>query len=60
MFNEAGFEVQFLEYCNENGELHYKPWNPEDGMIYRSLKYDHRNKDGEINCVSLIVDAVKK
>jgi predicted SAM-dependent methyltransferase len=60
MFNEAGFEVKLLEYCDEGGEFHHHPWDPADGLIYRSLKYDHRNKDGEINCVSLIVDAYKK
>ena len=59
MFESAGFKVNLLEYCDENGEFHAISWKPEDGVIYRSLPYDHRNKDGELVCVSLIVDAIK-
>jgi predicted SAM-dependent methyltransferase len=60
MFEKAGFEVRLLEYCDEKGKFHYQPWNKEDGLIYRSLRYDHRNQEGVINSVSLIVDAIKK
>lgn len=60
MFEEAGFQVRLLEYCDEEGEFHFQDWNPEGGFIYRSYRYDHRNKDGELGFVSLIVDAVKE
>lgn len=60
MFKDAGFQVRLLEYCDEKGKFHYQPWNKEDGLIYRSLRYDHRNQDGVIHSVSLIVDAIKK
>ncbi|WP_438824444.1 hypothetical protein [Bacillus sp. JJ864] len=43
MFEEAGFEVKLLEYCDENGEFHYNDWNEKDGFIYRSKRFDHRN-----------------
>lgn len=60
MFEKAGFHVQLLEYCDEKGSFHFHEWNPERGMIYRSCRFDHRNKDGELGFVSLIVDAFKK
>lgn len=54
MFNEAGFEVKLLEYCDENGDFHFHEWDEKQGFIYRSKRFDHRNKDGELGFVSLI------
>ena len=59
MFEAAGFQVQLLEYCDENGDFHYTDWDENKGFIYRSKRFDHRNQDGELGFVSLIVDAVK-
>ncbi|XEC94373.1 SAM-dependent methyltransferase [Paenibacillus tarimensis] len=59
MFETAGFKVQLLEYCDENGQFHYNDWEEKKGFIYRSQRFDHRNKDGKLGFVSLIVDAVK-
>ena len=59
VFEEAGFEVKLLEYCDEEGKFHYNDWNPEGGYIYRSLRFDHRNKDEGLGFVSLVIDAVK-
>ncbi|UHA73678.1 class I SAM-dependent methyltransferase [Paenibacillus sp. 481] len=59
MFEEAGFDVKLLEYCDEQGRFHFHEWNPEEGFIYRSKRFDHRNQDGELGFVSLIVDAIK-
>lgn len=59
MFKEAGFEVKLLEYCDENGNFHFHEWDEKQGFIYRSKRFDHRNKDGELGFVSLIVDAIK-
>ena len=56
---QAGFEVELLEWCDENGEFHYKYWNEEDGRIGRSLRFDTRNKDGKLGMVSIILDAKK-
>src|SRR5690606_36832357 len=36
MFEEAGFEVSLLEYCDEVGEFHYNDWDVKKGFIYRS------------------------
>ncbi|MBS7531141.1 SAM-dependent methyltransferase [Hazenella sp. IB182353] len=59
MFEEAGYQVDLLEYCDEEGEFHYHPWNASDGLIYRSKRFDHRNRAGDLGFVSLIVDAWK-
>lgn len=59
MFQEAGFQVKLLEYCDEAGKFHAADWNEADGFIYRSKRFDHRNQHGELGFVSLIVDAVK-
>ncbi|MCA1055283.1 methyltransferase domain-containing protein [Rossellomorea aquimaris] len=60
MFEEAGFQVRLLEYCDEDGRFIYNEWDEKDGYIYRSKRFDHRNSDGELKVVSLIVDAVKR
>ena len=54
---KAGFVVDLLEYCDENGTFHYKYWNELDGKIGRSLRFDTRNKDGKLGMVSIIIDA---
>jgi predicted SAM-dependent methyltransferase len=59
MFKEAGFEVKLLEYCDEKGNFHYNEWDEKLGFIYRSKRFDHRNTDGNLGFVSLIVDAIK-
>lgn len=59
VFESAGFEVDLLEFCDENGRFHYNPWGVESGPIYRSLRLDHRNRGGKLGFVSLILDARK-
>ncbi len=59
VFRQAGFEVTLLEWCDENGEFHFKDWNAEDGMIGRSLRFDTRNCDGKLGMVSIMLDARK-
>jgi predicted SAM-dependent methyltransferase len=59
VFKSAGFAVELLEYCDEQGIFHYTEWNPEEGFIYRSKRFDHRNKNGALKMVSLILDAKK-
>ncbi|MEK3793748.1 SAM-dependent methyltransferase [Paenibacillus sp. FSL R7-0204] len=60
MFMAAGFEVKLLEYCDESGKFHYNHWDEGGGFIYRSERFDHRNTEGRLGFVSLIVDAVKR
>lgn len=59
VFKTAGFEVDLLEYCDEEGRFHFNYWNPEQGMIGRSLRFDTRNKNGKLGMVSIILDAIK-
>lgn len=59
MFESAGFAVQLLEHCDEAGEFHFEDWDPALGVIFRSLRFDTRNADGQLRVVSLIVDAVR-
>jgi len=59
VFEKAGFIVDLLEYCDENGAFHYKYWNENDGKIGRSLRFDTRNQNGKLGMVSIIIDAKK-
>lgn len=59
VFGDAGFEVELLEYCDEAGRFHYHGWDVTTGPIYRSLLLDHRNRDGRLGFVSIILDARK-
>jgi predicted SAM-dependent methyltransferase len=58
LFEEAGYKVNLLEYCDEGGNFHFNDWNPEDGVIFRSKKFDPRNQD-RLRFPSLILDAIK-
>lgn len=59
VFQQAGFEVELLEYCDENGNFHYKYWNEADGKIGRSLRFDTRNSLEKLGMVSIVIDAKK-
>tara|TARA_Y100001935_G_scaffold250652_1_gene251176 strand:- start:39518 stop:40153 length:636 start_codon:yes stop_codon:yes gene_type:complete len=59
VFEKAGFQINLLEYFDEDGKFTYHEWSKDDGMIYRSKRYDKRNKD-KIRYTSIILDAIKK
>lgn len=59
VFEKNGFIVHLLEYFDEEGLFHYIHWNPEDGKIGRSYRYDTRNYGDVIGFPSLILDAYK-
>lgn len=59
MFEEAGFKVTLLEYCDEAGNFHFNDWHAEDGVIFRSKKFDPRNQGDKLLFPSLILDAIK-
>lgn len=59
VFTEAGFRVELLEYCDENGRFHYTYWNEADGRIGRSYRFDTRNHGNTLGMVSIILDAKK-
>ncbi|WP_130860266.1 class I SAM-dependent methyltransferase [Gracilibacillus phocaeensis] len=60
MFQEAGFQIELLEFFDEDGAFHHQEWKGEDGVIFRSKQYDPRNQKGELKFPSLIIDACKK
>jgi predicted SAM-dependent methyltransferase len=59
IFLAAGFDIHLYEYFDEGGVFVEKPWNPEDGMIQRSKKFDERNAAGTLVYTSIILDAKK-
>lgn len=59
VFVEAGFEVDLLEYHDEEGRFHRNEWNPDDAPIFRSSKLDPRNSGGTMAFPSIIIDATK-
>jgi len=59
VFRAVGFSVRLLEYWDEAGCFHARDWDPADGFVYRSRRFDHRNRDGRLGFTSLILDAVK-
>lgn len=59
MFEVAGYKVQLLEYCDEEGRLHQNDWDGMGGVIFRSKKFDPRNQGKKLIFPSLIIDALK-
>lgn len=60
LLSEAGFAIKLLEYYDEGGEFHFQDWDPEDGMIVRSSRFDKRNLQVPLAYTSLIVDGIKQ
>ena len=59
VFEDAGFRVKMLEHFDENGKFHFIEWDKKDGMIHRSVRFDERNANNELNYTSIILDAIK-
>ena len=59
LFKSVGFQVKLLEYFDENGEFHQDEWDGNQGVIFRSKKFDPRNKGTELSFPSLIMDIKK-
>jgi len=59
LFEKAGFRVKLLEYFDRDGNFHFVEWDPNDGTIRRSKRFDPRNHGEELNYTSLILDAYK-
>jgi predicted SAM-dependent methyltransferase len=60
VFEKNDYQVNFLEYFNEEGVFFSKDWDPHMGMITRSKMYDERNRNGKLNYTSIIIDAIKR
>ncbi|MEI6067767.1 MAG: hypothetical protein WCP96_10530 [Methylococcaceae bacterium] len=59
LFSSVGFTVSLLEYFDQRGFFHEFAWNPVDGMVRRSKRFDKRNADGVLRYTSIIIDAKK-
>ena len=63
IFESVGFKVSYLEYYDKDGVFHKTNWDPNKGMIHRSVRYRNVHKDvsclGLDNYTSLIIDAIK-
>jgi len=59
LLESVGFTTQVLECFDAEGNFVSVDWDPEDGMIRRSARFDSRNRDGELRYTSVIIDAFK-
>ena len=64
IFSGAGFQTLPLEWWDQDGVFHTRPWDPILGPIYRSSTFDHRNENyrrgtGPPGFTSLIIDAIR-
>jgi predicted SAM-dependent methyltransferase len=59
VFESAGFRVRLYEYYDEMGKFHFSDWDPADGTIRRSRRFDRRNQGGKLAFTSVVLDAVK-
>jgi predicted SAM-dependent methyltransferase len=59
VFISVGFEVSLWEYFDEHGTFHNLEWNPADGMIQRSIRFDSRNFTRTLTYTSIVLDAKK-
>jgi predicted SAM-dependent methyltransferase len=71
VFESAGFRVVLYEYFDEAGTFHCHHWDRKAGTIWRSKRFDPRDRDGKLLSVypgsmdeylsysSIVLDAVK-
>lgn len=59
LFERAGFDVRALEHFDASGDFRSVDWDPADGFVRRSLRFDRRNAGGVPRYTSLILDARK-
>jgi predicted SAM-dependent methyltransferase len=61
LLSSLGFTVTPLEYFDANERFHARPWDENEGMIMRSVRFDTQKdfQRGDLFYTSLIVDARK-
>lgn len=72
LFERSGFRVKLYEYFDEAGAFHCADWDQNAGTIWRSKRFDPRDRNGTLASVhpgsledylsysSIILDAVKE
>jgi predicted SAM-dependent methyltransferase len=58
LFTRAGFAVRLLEYWDERRMLHQTEWDPAEGPIRRSIRFDTKDRGG-FRYSSIILDAIR-
>ncbi len=56
LLREQDYQFELLEYFDDSGRFHQRAWKAEDGFVGRSADHDQRNKGGQLNFTSLIID----
>jgi len=59
LLESAGYAIRLLEWFDEQARFHYENWDPEDGFIERSTRFDQRNQVNPTTYTSLIIDGIK-
>lgn len=59
LFENIGFKINLLEYFDKKNQFHFTQWDPNDGFIMRSKRFDKRNQYGKLLYTSIILDAIK-
>lgn len=57
LFKQSGFNIQPIEYFDENGDFYQEKWLADEGHIRRSADHDPRNLEKPLSYTSLIMDA---
>jgi len=59
VFRSVGFRTKLLEYFDDQGSFHFADWDPSDGPVIRSRRFDERNVGGGLSYTSIILDAIR-
>ena len=59
VFLAVGFQVQMIEFFDQEGVFHSNQWDVSKGLVKRSLLFDERNISQPFAYTSLVLDAVK-
>jgi predicted SAM-dependent methyltransferase len=59
MLAGAGLQASALEHFDEAGQFRAAPWDPADGLVRRSRRFDPRNAGGRLAYTSLIMDGLR-
>ena len=60
VFLDAGFEVRHYEHFGADGRFHFEPFDPMQGLVRRSRRFDPRNAGGRLAYTSIVLDAIKR
>lgn len=59
LLESCGFRVVLYEYFDESGRFHAADWDRAGGTIWRSRRFDPRNRGGNLVFTSIVLDARK-